>query len=510
MPKEEKLEKQKVIEVEKVGEKMILPEAATYDECIKRIETLRDQDEMVQEVKMDAPVHPYDGANCLRLAVEQVTGYALAVETPGMFWDEPPKKIRVQTGPDSFETIWWGRLNLPFGKRNNEAYLEPVVSASGRFNIVGQCKLKHVGTVNRIFDLVREMLPTISLYAGKAFKANFWNEKKEALPIPEFTFWPLYPGKPIYNEETERAIYTSILTPIRHHKILPALGMDYKGGILLVGKFGVGKTLLASYVASVCIENDVGFMYLQDIRQLVPAIQYIRGVSSVVPKDGKPRKWVVFGEDIDKVTAASADPAEVNKIQNTLDGVDTKNLDVRVILTTNFIDQVGQALLRPGRLEVIEIEEPNAKTILRLFDAFGGDLLSQDPAERAQFPRAADFVKGTIPDVIRQVINNAKLAVLDRTGTLPEKGCITADDIITVSRSMETTKKLLAPVPVDKRSDIEKAADKLVSGFHQALVPISTGGAAIRELSPKAISHPERELDPADADNGVSLMFPPH
>jgi transitional endoplasmic reticulum ATPase len=149
-------------------------------------------------------------------------------------------------------------------------------------------------------------------------------------------------------------------------------------------------------------EHGWTFIYIKDASELPRALQFAKQYQPAL----------VFAEDVDRhVTGERTD--KMDMILNTLDGIDTKHTEIMVVLTTNHLDQVNQAMLRPGRLDVIlNIVPPDAKAVERLVRVYARGRL--DGA--ADLARAGELLAGFTPAVVREVVERAKLGSISRTG----------------------------------------------------------------------------------------------
>ena len=79
------------------------------------------------------------------------------------------------------------------------------------------------------------------------------------------------------------------------------------------------------------------------------------------------------------------------------------------MLTTNHLENINPAMLRPGRLDsIINVLPPDAEAVSRLFHLYGGSTIAADE----DLSKAADLLSGTIPAVIAEVVKRAKLVQL--------------------------------------------------------------------------------------------------
>jgi ATP-dependent 26S proteasome regulatory subunit len=201
-------------------------------------------------------------------------------------------------------------------------------------------------------------------------------------------------------------------------------GIQLKHGCLLAGPYGTGKTLLAKYTAKKAISNKWTFIYLEDVRQLRHALRLAEMYAPCV----------VFSEDIDKAVEGSDRTIEINAILNTLDGVDTKNIPIITILTTNHSENINKAFLRAGRIDSLITMTPLDKTTGHQFlqrfacDRLGNSLLNPE----ADYTAAGEALTGIVPAFASEVVNKAKMYALYNKRTLIEPA-----DIITASDSFK-------------------------------------------------------------------------
>ena len=141
-----------------------------------------------------------------------------------------------------------------------------------------------------------------------------------------------------------------------------------KRGVLLGGKYGTGKTLAATVAARLAQDNGITYVYTPRADELGDAIAFAKQYQSPA--------CVVFCEDIDRQVTGQRTVA-MDDILNILDGVDTKTDNIITVLTTNHLDNVNQAMLRPGRLDaIINVETPDAYTAERLVRHYGGEAIN--------------------------------------------------------------------------------------------------------------------------------------
>ena len=284
--------------------------------------------------------------------------------------------------------------------------------------------------------------------------------------------------KLIFSEEVSRDIRTGLFAAIDFGPACSKVGVPVKRGVLLAGRYGTGKTMTAWVAANKAVKAGMGFIYVKSVLDLQAAFHFARMYQH-------PNGVVVFAEDVDSAIPNHESP-EMRDLQNAFDGVDTKNDKIITILTTNHLDKVPQALLRPGRIDVaVVVKEPDAAAAIRLVKHYGGSRLHIN----TDFNAIGAKLAGYLPAQIREAVERSKMATISRLcyegadpNTVSIEGKITEIDILDVVRASETQHDLLKPKPVDTRSDREKAADRYGSALKE-------GFQAMAETLAGAIKH---------------------
>jgi transitional endoplasmic reticulum ATPase len=318
---------------------------------------------------------------------------------------------------------------------------------------MARLKQKNRVKLESLFEEVQVQVDTASIYRGKAVRFKFPSDDPDEFdPTVSPTFLDLSrhnPDEVVFPRDIQHLVDMTLLTPLRHTQVLRDQGIPLKRGVLLAGEYGVGKTLLAYKTAHVAVNNGWSYLYAE-AGQLRQAIEY--GLLY--------EPCVIFAEDLDSALGGQTRSDAVNDVLNTIDGVNVKGREVMVVLTTNHLDKINQAMLRPGRLDaVIRIPPPDADAAERLIRLYARGRLAAGEKLMDVGARLA----GQIPSAIREVVERAKLATITRTGNGDEK--LTASDLLLAAHGMQHHLELLQPRPVDTRSDIEKAAGVLVEGI---------------------------------------------
>jgi transitional endoplasmic reticulum ATPase len=443
--------------VERRGKKIILPEGMSFNEAAIWIERKKEEDEMVVSIDEVIEGYPLDAAYAFARALSDIYGWTGMVPTPG-FWgtQNPPDMFGLQTGPNNSDTVQvpWGRFKVP----NVDGYLQShIVPRNGwpYFCIGGEVKNKDKEECAKIARRARQILAESSIYRNRAIRIKFPDDPRNfnIRDCPSFMDTSdINPDNLIFSDDLKALVDANIFAPVEHTQKCRELNIPLKRGILLEGPYGTGKTLTANVAAKKCIDNGFTFIYLEDTTQLDKALRFAKLYQPAM----------IFAEDIDRVMEDDDDNERNEKIQtilNTIDGVDTKNTEVVVVLTTNFIEKINQAMLRPGRLDaVISVRPPDPAAVGRLIRLFGGDLIHPDDP----LTEVGKILNGQIPAVIREVVDRSKLAALSLEGNCDKL----ADKHLTITaKGMLGHLKLLEAKEPDHRSDNEKAAAVVVGGM---------------------------------------------
>lgn len=389
------------------GDRIILPdpEKMSLKEVHEFIGKKLVYDEKLVEFHEDFSCFIWDGARALELALVECFGFALQEEKVIDFLGTKvrisPKKFRVETGIGVAEDIPWGQFSFP----GFEGYVETnwTRNNDGQFIFQAHAKVKHKDEhkVHRLFQKVREILQTESIYRGKAIQVRFTSDDGDMIAMPQPKFFELSETPPIFNRQIEQAIDDFILARIRYPEMTLRTTGKLKYGMLLAGIYGTGKTLCANMVAKTCMEHGWTFIYLKETSELPIVLPFAQGFQPAV----------VFAEDIDRAAGENRTD-EVNRLLNTLDGLGSKNDNIITIVTSNNPEQINDAMKRPGRIDLIlKIETPDAEATERLIRYYGKSDLPED----ANLMMAGDILKGSIPAVIREAVERAQLIAINRT-----------------------------------------------------------------------------------------------
>lgn len=434
-----------VAEIQRFGDKLTLPEGMKLEVAIDLLQRRAEYEEEETEFSENYDVMPFDGAHALNEVLIQMYGWAPATSTPGFFGNKPPKLISVEVAPGVFKKVPWGRFSLP----NITGFVQTSVGQkNGRyvFSIAASIKRVNEEDVRRLFASVREYLKTGSIYQGKAIKIRFRDDNGKPLDMPEPKFMDtskISREMLVYSDDVQSSIETNLFTPIERVHDCLANGIAVKRGVLLGGTYGTGKTMAAHVASKLAVDAGVTYVYIPRADELADAIEFGKQYQSPA--------CVIFCEDIDRVTAGERS-VKMDDILNILDGIDTKGANILVVLTTNDLNSINPAMLRPGRLDaVIDVTPPDAKAAERLLRLYGGDTISPD----TDLSSAGKELDGQIPAVIAEVVKRAKLAQLrlqpggEKVSLISQQALVEAAKTMSAQiRVLKERSKPAAPPPV--------------------------------------------------------------
>lgn len=445
-----------VAEVVQHGDKMMIPDGMDIDDAIALLARRKEYMEKAVVLSETFDAFPWDGAHALNAVLARRYGWVEQRATPGFFGDNPPQLVTIEVGPGRKAVVPWGGIALPNIKGG---ITTGVAEKDGRmvFRLTAKIRRIDEALIRTLFDEVAMELKVNSIYRGQVVRIRFKDDAGATIPLPEPKFIDPYDANEsmlIYSDVVQAAVETNLFTPISRVKDCIANGISIKRGVLLGGTYGTGKTLAAKVAARLAAEAGITFVYVPRADELAQALAFAHAYQSPA--------CVVFCEDIDRVMDGERD-VEMDDILNIIDGLDTKTANILVVLTTNALDKINPAMLRPGRLDaVIEVTPPDAKAAEKLLRMYGDGLIADDvPLHNAGMKLA-----GTIPAVIAEVVKRAKLAELKRIPEGAKLQSLSEASLIEAAETMRRQLKLLENKPEAVVSDIETA---MVTTIRKAL-----------------------------------------
>lgn len=266
--------------------------------------------------------------------------------------------------------------------------------------ITGKCQVRFQSLIDDIIDETRLGLANNSIYKGQALEITDINFPKimdlsgidnQLMVLSKKTQYDLRP------------IYARLNNP----EICIKRGIPLKFGALLEGSYGTGKTLLAFKLARHAIKNGWMFIYLKDPTLLAETLK----MSKIIDHSGY--GVVIFCEDIDQVVKGQRDEA-MQDILNTLDGGDTKDMNVISLFTTNHIELIEPTFLRGKRIGTIismgSLDAQAAIDFIKASFAIGDYTINEDLTEVGELIAKYNIVPAFMAEIIEKVKANMILA----------------------------------------------------------------------------------------------------
>ena len=258
--------------------------------------------------------------------------------------------------------------------------------------------------------------------------------------------------------DEEKQEMLEIVQFLKEPKKFNEMGAKVPKGVLLYGKPGTGKTLIAKAIAG---EANVPFISMSgsEFIEMFAGLGASR-VRKLFEKARKVAPCIVFIDEIDAIgsrrTSGSGAETENNQTLNQLlvemDGFDTEETII-VLAATNRPEMLDTALLRPGRFDrQITINVPDKRgreEILKIHSK------NKKLAENVKLETIAEDTAGLTGAELANILNEAAILA-----TINEHEVIEQEDI------EEAFKKVT--IGLQKASRVYSEKDKKLTAYHEA------------------------------------------
>ena len=264
--------------------------------------------------------------------------------------------------------------------------------------------------------------------------------------------------KDVAGLDEEKNELIEVVDFLKEPKKFQEMGAKIPRGILLCGKPGTGKTLIAKAIAG---EAGVPFISMSgsEFIEMFAGLGASR-VRKLFEKAKKIAPCIIFIDEIDAIgarrTNASGAESENNQTLNQLlvemDGFDT-NETVIVLAATNRPEMLDKALLRPGRFDrQITIAAPDARGREEILKIHGKNKKFADDID---LKNIAEDTAGFTGAELANVLNEAAIVA-----TINKHKKIQMNDL------EEAVKKVT--VGLEKHSRVISDKDKRLTAYHEA------------------------------------------
>ncbi len=258
--------------------------------------------------------------------------------------------------------------------------------------------------------------------------------------------------------DEEKEELKEIVNFLKMPKKFTEMGAKTPRGILLCGKPGTGKTLIAKAIAG---EANVPFISMSgsEFIEMFAGLGASR-VRKLFEKARKISPCIIFIDEIDAIgarrTSSSGAESENNQTLNQLlvemDGFDTEETII-VLAATNRPEMLDKALLRPGRFDrQIYISSPDAKGREAILEIHSKEKkLAKDVSLKSIAEDTAGFTGAELANILNEA---AIIATINKHEEIEN------DDI------EEAVKKVT--VGLEKKSRVISEKDKKLTAYHEA------------------------------------------
>ncbi len=289
--------------------------------------------------------------------------------------------------------------------------------------------------------------------------------------------------------EEEKNELVEIVGFLKDPKKFRDMGAKIPRGVLLCGKPGTGKTLLAKAVAG---EAGVPFIAMSgsEFIEMFAGLGASR-VRKLFSKAKRLSPCIIFIDEIDAIgsrrTGGSGAESENNQTLNQLlvemDGFETDNAII-VLAATNRPEMLDKALLRPGRFDrQITVAPPDIKGREQILQIHAKDKKFADDIDLADI---ADDTAGFTGAELSNILNEAAIIA-----TVNDHEAIQKDDI------EEAIKKVT--VGLQKTSRLMSEKDKKLTAYHEA------GHAIVSKFLPTVTDVKEISIIPRGVAGGYTM-----
>jgi transitional endoplasmic reticulum ATPase len=445
------------------AQKLVIPPSMNLLMAIHTLEKQYASEEKVVDVFQTINGIPADCLVGFWKSMQAKFGFVAVDDTAGFFGPQPPVMVNIPIDANG------GVYSVPFGKLAPPCLeggsLEIRMAGPKAINIVGELKNKFQPVLADVVKEATRLAQEESIYKGKAVKLDlsYFMLRPEMFKVMEHSpqfFTPANKTKDdlILNKATEFKISSSIYSRLEAWEKLKKHGISFKHGVLLAGPFGTGKSLAATVISKMAVDNGVTFMILKSPHFLVQAIEMTRGKGRVV----------LFCEDCDALFDGEVRSDQVNEILNTLDGADSKEgLDLMLVLTTNNPDKISPACMRPGRIDqLIELDHPDEETIGRFLLSIAGKYNHCISTETANNPEVVKTFAGKSPAFIESIVSETFTdAVSHSTNGDIDPGCVEPQALLFSAegrKDHEARARSKAPSELEKLRDAVKTVTNTV------------------------------------------------
>lgn len=371
---------------------------------------------------------------------------------------------------------------------NTEAFIGLVQQKVAEGNEIELIQ-KPKSIITQMSTAILSLLPTIVMVAlfVMIFKMQGLGEKGQVYDDTERKTKIKFKDVAGLDEEKEELI--EIVDFLKRPEKFTKMGAKIPKGVLLYGKPGTGKTLIAKAIAG---EANVPFISMSgsEFIEMFAGLGASR-VRKLFEKARKLAPCIVFIDEIDAIgarrTSNSGAETENNQTLNQLlvemDGFSSEETII-VLAATNRPEMLDKALLRPGRFDrQITIPVPDLKGRLDILKIHGEDKRISDDVNLESI---AEDTAGFTGAELANILNEAAIIAT-----------INKHDEIENSDIEEAVKKVT--VGLEKKTRVYSEKDKKLTAYHEA------GHAVVSRYLPTQTDVKEVSIIPRGVAGGYTM-----
>lgn len=352
-----------------------------------------------------------------------------------------------------------------------------------------ELETKTPSILSQIPSYIFSILPTIIMVALfiMIFKMQGLGDKGEVYDDTERKTKITFDNIAGLDEEKEEL--KEIVEFLKKPKKFTEMGAKIPKGVLLYGKPGTGKTLIAKAIAG---EADVPFISMSgsEFIEMFAGLGASR-VRKLFDKARKLAPCIVFIDEIDAIgsrrTSNSGAESENNQTLNQLlvemDGFSSEETII-VLAATNRPEMLDKALLRPGRFDrQITIPVPDLKGRLEILKIHSEDKRLSD---NVNLESIAEDTAGFTGAELANILNESAIIA-----TINKHEEIENSDI------EEAVKKVT--VGLEKKTRVYSEKDKKLTAYHEA------GHAVVSKYLPTQMDVKEVSIIPRGVAGGYTM-----
>ncbi len=338
-------------------------------------------------------------------------------------------------------------------------------------------------------SIIVSLLPTLIMVAlfVMIFKLQGLGEKGKVYEETERKTKVTF--KDVAGLEEEKAEMIEIVDFLKKPEKYTKMGAKIPRGVLLYGKPGTGKTLIAKAIAG---EANVPFISMSgsEFIEMFAGLGASR-VRKLFEKARKLAPCIIFIDEIDAIGsrrnsnggAESENNQTLNQLLVEMDGFESEETII-VIAATNRPEMLDKALLRPGRFDrQITIPTPDLRGRLEILKIHSKE---KRLSEEVNLESIAEDTAGFTGAELANILNEAAIIA-----TKNEHEEIENDDI------EEAVKKVT--VGLEKKERIISDKDKKLTAYHEA------GHAVVSRYLPTQANVKEVSIIPRGVAGGYTM-----